>query len=114
MQIGKLRKRVTIQEFVESRDEIGGTTQTWQNLSTVWGEVRLIPNFDSREEFIEGANRIVATATHRVVMRYATIGDSLTPGMRLLVDGKTYQIENVGDFDGRGATLTARCKEVVL
>jgi SPP1 family predicted phage head-tail adaptor len=114
MQIGKLRKRIVIQESMETRDDIGGTAQSWNALGSTWGDVRLVPGFDTREQFVEGANRIIATATHTVTMRYSEMSVMITPGMRILVESKTFEVESVGDVDGRRAVIIARCKEIVL
>lgn len=114
MQTGKLRKRVVIQEPIETRDAIGGITQSWTALGSVWGDVRLVPGFNTKEQFVEGANRIVATATHSVTMRYGELSVMVTPGMRMLVESKTLEVESVGDVDGKRAVILAKCKEIVL
>ena len=114
MQTGKLRKRVVIQESIETRDAIGGIAQTWAALGSVWGDVRLVPGFNTKEQFVEGANRIVATATHSVTMRYSELSVMVTPGMRMLVESKTLEVESVGDVDGKRAVILAKCKEIVL
>ena len=115
MQAGKLRKRVAIQQVTETRDAMGGVINTWATLATVWGDVRMVNSQRIAEDFVASADRRVATAMHRVILRYGAAGSpTITPKMRLLVDGRTLEIESVGDTDGRQATLTVLCREVVI
>lgn len=42
MEIGKLNRRVAIQNLVAGQDEIGQPTMVWATLATVWANVRFL------------------------------------------------------------------------
>ncbi|AOR64860.1 phage head closure protein [Pectobacterium wasabiae] len=65
MNIGKMRHRVTIQNFTTTRDAGGQPIETWNDIATVWAEVSPI---SGRELVSSGA--VSAEATIRVWMRF--------------------------------------------
>jgi SPP1 family predicted phage head-tail adaptor len=65
MQAGRLRDRVIIQNYVETRSPSGQPEKVWSNTATVWAEVKGI---SGRELISAGAEK--AEATIRVWMRY--------------------------------------------
>jgi len=64
MQAGRLKDRVTIQNFSTSRSPSGQVKETWQDGKTVWAEIKGI---SGREILSSGAER--AEATIRVWVR---------------------------------------------
>lgn len=62
--IGDLTERVTFQEEVRVGDGGGGYSTTWQDVVTVWAEVRPL---SGRERL--HAEQLEATADYRVVIR---------------------------------------------
>lgn len=65
MKAGRLRHRVTIQNFTTTRDASGQPIRTWFDAATVWAEVAPI---SGRELVASGA--VSAEATIRVWMRF--------------------------------------------
>jgi SPP1 family predicted phage head-tail adaptor len=84
---GSLRHRVQIEELVASRDSDGVLTESWQPFAEVWASIEPL----SAREFIAsgaGQSQIVA----RITVRYRA---GLTPSMRIVHRGKTYNIAGV-------------------
>lgn len=76
MRAGSLRHRVAIQEPVETRDDHGGITRTWNTIATVWASVEPLSGTELYE-----AQQVQSRVTVRVRMRpYA----GLTTKHRLL------------------------------
>jgi SPP1 family predicted phage head-tail adaptor len=65
MQAGRLRHRVTIQNFIEVKKPSGQPEKVWSDTATVWAEVKGI---SGREIVAAGAER--AEATIRVWIRF--------------------------------------------
>ena len=105
MNIGPKRHRVEIQARAVSRDEYGGIAATWETVATVWGEVIEL----SGRELWQAA-QVRPDLTSRVTIRYY---EGLTPKHRLIVDGRTLNIESVINPDGRRREHQLLCKEEV-
>jgi SPP1 family predicted phage head-tail adaptor len=65
MRAGGLRHRVTIQNFTSHRDESGQIIEEWEDVATVWAEVKGI---GGRELIAAGAEKV--EVTFRVWIRY--------------------------------------------
>lgn len=88
MNAGKLRHRVTIQNFSEQQDPYTGEiTKKWSDMSTVWAQVAPL----SVREFIAAAAE-QGEVTTRITIRKI---DNLTNQSRILFRGKTYNIHGV-------------------
>ena len=104
LQIGTLRHRVTIQAAIETQNAIGEMVETWAEYVTVWGRVEQL-----------SGNRLFAAAqmeepvTGVITIRYT---DGITPKMRAVVGGKTYDIRNAIDRTGRRQALELMVSEV--
>ncbi|GKX58348.1 phage head closure protein [Leminorella grimontii] len=110
MQAGRLRHRVTIQNFTSQRDDYGQPVEEWSNGATVWAEVLGI---SGRELISSGAE--MAEVTIRVWMRWRA---DVTASSRLLCLSGPYRgslLEIVGRpiADGKGTRLEILCKEGV-
>ena len=106
MQAGLLRERVQIQAFTAESDSYGQPIETWAELATVWGDVKPLA---SREGFTPGAGQIVATATHRVRIRYRADVDEK---MRVIWRQRILQVEAVQDPNQRMAETVLMCLEI--
>lgn len=105
MRAGRLRHRVTIQEFVKlSEDGIGGSINEWINVATVWA--RVIP-LNGRELVI--AQQIMPETTHRVEMRYK---GGLNSKMRLLHRGRVLDNISIKNIDELNKEIHLLCREV--
>lgn len=105
MRLSDLRHRVVIQRYKATQDEYGQPIQTWIDVAAVWANVE---GLSGRELF--EAQQTRAEADHRVTIRYR---DDITPTMRIVNDGRSYNITAAADRTGRREWLELTCKEAV-
>ncbi|MGH1530007.1 phage head closure protein [Yersinia proxima] len=110
MQAGRLRHRVTIQNFITVELPSGQDLEEWRNGKTVHAEVKAI---SGRELVASGAEK--AEATIRVWMRYRT---DITASSRLLClngpfKGVVLEITGPPIPDPKGTRLEILCKSGV-
>ncbi|KFK98128.1 phage head closure protein [Serratia sp. Ag1] len=110
MQAGRLRHRVTIQNFVTVELPSGTEIEEWQDGKTVWAETTGI---SGRELVASAAEK--AEATIRVWMRYRT---DVTASSRLLCltgpfRGSILEITGPPIPDTKGTRLEILCKSGV-
>jgi phage head-tail adaptor, putative, SPP1 family len=99
---GKYRHRVTIEQQVETRDDMGGVVVTWQPFAVgVPAEVLTGPG----RELI-AADQQQADIAARINLRYTPW---LTAKMRILWDGRVFNIVGEPDLDPTGRR-ESRCK----
>jgi SPP1 family predicted phage head-tail adaptor len=84
---GVMDQKAIIETPIEGVNSIGEPTLTYSTFATRW--IALLP--------LSGAERVAslqneATVTHRVRMRYTP---GLKPKMRLVSEGRTFQIDSV-------------------
>ncbi len=89
--IGKLNKRVTIQQPDDVDDGGGGKTREWVDACTVWANVKPI---SSGERFRAG--KVENPTTHRITIRKL---DGLEEGHRIQYAGRTFTIKGFTDID---------------
>jgi len=99
------RHRITIQEHVTDQDEAGQPVDMWQDVATVWGAVEPLRG---REYF--AAQQVQAEVTTRIRIRYRR---GIRPEMRVLYDGRLFNILSVIDPEERHVELQLMCREVV-
>ncbi|MEQ1964399.1 phage head closure protein [Xenorhabdus khoisanae] len=102
MQAGRLRHRITLQSFTQIKLPSGQPMQEWQDVSTVWAEVKFI---SGRELLTAGAER--AETTVRVWLRYRP---DVTSAARLVFRGQVYDIQAVIP-DPKLTQLELLCKQ---
>jgi SPP1 family predicted phage head-tail adaptor len=102
---GKLRERVTIQQAVETRNELGESQQAWGTWKTVWASVE---GLSSREALFSGQQQ--TDITHRVRMRYV---DGLSQNMRLLWRDRVLEIVSLLEHNNRSEHEMVCTEEVV-
>ena len=103
MRAGKLDRWITIEEFSAVQDAFGQETETWTEFATVWPEK---VDVKARERFT--AQQEIADETTRFRMRWLT---GITPKMRIVHDGKTYDIEGIAELGRRvGMEITATAR----
>ena len=106
MRAGKLRHRIALQRKAQTQNPItGAMVTTWVDVATVWAAVEPL----SAREFI-AAQAVQSDVSVRVSVRYRP---GITAAMRLLHDGKTYNITGVlADKDSGREYLTLPCAEL--
>lgn len=88
MKAGKLRHRITIEHYTETRDEWGGVVQGWAAFAA---------NVPAEVVPLSGREFLSAGETHGEVSARMTIRymPGVTGTMRILFDGETYAISAV-------------------
>jgi SPP1 family predicted phage head-tail adaptor len=103
MRVGELNRRVTIQSRAAGHDADGQASETWADVLTCWAAIRPL---GGRELLL--AKSVQAESTHEVTMRYRTTVDA---SMRIVYEGRIFNITNLNDVDTRHQTLVAMCVE---
>lgn len=100
-----MRRRVVFQTQSTTRDTFGAEVQTWNTYATVWGSVQ-----DIRGSKMLAAEQYEAQVTTMVIIRWRS---DITPAMRIVADGRTFEIETIRDEEGRHRELVLLCLERV-
>ena len=101
--LGRLRKRVTLEQPVETPDAIGGVTRSFVALATLWAEIAPLSGAETFAA-VQPQERI----THRVRLRYFS---AVTAAMRLRLGTRLLLIRDVSDEDERRRYLICHCTE---
>lgn len=101
----RLRQRIMIQQPDNTADDAGGVTKSWEDLAPVWAEVEPI----SASEVLQ-ADSLRSEVTHRVTIRYR---DDVTNAMRILFEGRVFNIRAVTNLLERGILLELLAEEGV-
>lgn len=101
--IGQRRLRVVLEEPVESADDIGGVTRSFQPRITLWAQLAPV-SASERSEAQQTGSRI----THRLSLRWR--GD-ITSAMRFVAGPGVFDIRGQYDPDGRRRTLVCLVEE---
>jgi len=102
--IGSLRRRLTVEEPVETIDALGGASVVHVVTGDTWAAVEPV----RMAEAVDAAGRSGAVVTHRIVLRADL---TVAPGWRLSGGGRRYRVLAVSDPDGRGAFLRCLAEE---
>lgn len=62
---GRLRDRITLQNYITTQDEVGQVHKTWEDVATVWAEVKAITG---KELML--AQKEMSSTTIRIFIRY--------------------------------------------
>ena len=84
MNIGRLNKRITIQEQSSSYDAAGQPVESWSDFATVWADIK----YNSGKETIK-ADAMASTAKASIRIRYK---QGINAGMRVVYQTTTYEI----------------------
>ncbi|MDC9616354.1 phage head closure protein [Xenorhabdus khoisanae] len=110
MRAGALRHRVTLQNFTQINLPSGQRMQVWQDIATVWAEVKYI---SGRELMASGA--VFTEATVRIWLRYRA---DITTANRIFYQGDSTngQLFNIVAVipDPQHTRLELLCKEGLL
>ena len=105
MPAGKLRYYIEIQQFSSVKNDFGEVTKSWTTFANCWAEVKPIK---ASEYFT--ANSENFKVSHRVVIRYI---EGIKPGMRIIHEGRTFEVVGVRDYFERHQYLELMCEEKV-
>lgn len=105
MEIGRLRQRITLQKQVNVRNSYGSVVTEWQNMTTVWAEIKPI---SGREYF--ASQQVQSEVTTQITLRYLA---DIEPTMRVKFNERHFEIISVINPQERNITLQLMCKEVL-
>ena len=112
MTSSKLNMPMQIQHHVETYDELGQPVKTWQHLMNAWGN---IIHLRGQERWM--AAQVQAEGTITLEMRY--IPDLLArlradvKLLRIIADGRTFDIDSYRDPDEKRKRLHLDVKEIL-
>jgi len=104
MASGKLRHPITIERLEASRNDYGEEVGSWVPYLKTWAEIKPI----KAGEFFS-VRGVEHSVTHRVVTRHI---DGVAPKMRILHEGRVFEIKAVRDYFERHAMLEILCEEL--
>jgi len=104
-QVGMLDKRISLQDPSKVSDSMGGFTETWTTVCTVFAAVWPV----SATEKIQSAAPTM-TISHRIRIRYRKV---LKASWRVLYNGRYFSIVSITDPNEAHEWLDLLCKEVV-
>ena len=87
MRAGALNNLLTIQQNGTSVDELGQPIEGWTDVAKVWGTIRHLRGVEAIK-----AGAVTSTVSASIRIRYRP---DLNAGMRVLADGRTYEIKAV-------------------
>lgn len=87
MRAGPLQSRVTIKRHVTGQDEIGQPVDTWEDVATVWANIRNLRGAEAIR-----ADKEVSTVQTSIRIRKRT---DVTAAMRVVYGSTTYEIKAV-------------------
>jgi SPP1 family predicted phage head-tail adaptor len=105
MRIGKLRHKITIQEYSAARDSFGAETEGWNDKASVFASITPI----SGKEYF-ASQQLNAEVTTKITIRYL---EGITPKMRVVFGDRIFEIVSVLNFEERNVELNLMCKESV-
>lgn len=105
MDIGRLNKRITLQQLGQDKDIYGEIIEDWVDIKTVWAEIAPV----SGNQFF-AAKQINSEISHNVYIRYRK---DLKPSMRVLYKGRVFEILYIMNVKEANQLMQIYCKELV-
>lgn len=100
---GKLNRRITIERRATGEDQIGQPVDAWETVAELWADVRFLSGISAIK-----ASADVSISKVSIRIRHRT---GLDAGMRVLFDGKTFDIQAVLP-DGKRQFVDLVCEVV--
>lgn len=89
MRAGNLKRRGTIQKMDETEDDWGMPVSGWVDVASVWADIKHVSGLETIKS---GVDVSVVKASIRIRRRA-----DVTAGMRVLCDGKVYDVRAILD-----------------
>lgn len=105
MRAGRLRRRVTLQRPVSSRDSYGDDVPTWADAFSRWAGIE--PT-DGSESWL--THQETATQGIRVVLRYDSNTATISPDWRIDWGGKKFDIQFINNVGQLNSHLLLTCE----
>ncbi|MFZ2101366.1 MAG: phage head closure protein [Oricola sp.] len=100
---GRLRHEMALQQAVRAADALGGQTETWETVATLWAHLET-----ATASPVSRADGEEAEITHRVVLRADA---RVQRGMRLVKGARIFAIRALRDLDETGRYIVCRTRE---
>lgn len=100
---GKLNRQITLQNRTQGKDAEGGITDTWSNFSTVWAKVNHLSGNERRAT--QQGGQVLEARTEFTIRYFPGVNNA----MRVVFDGKYYNIRHVNDFEDAHAFMILTC-----
>lgn len=108
MRAGKMDRRIAVQSFTQTEDDLGTPVQSWTTAQSLWASISYGTGQERREAAQEQSS-LVAT----FIVRSSTFTQSITPqSHRISFDGLFWDIESAVPSVKRGVhiSLTAKAR----
>jgi SPP1 family predicted phage head-tail adaptor len=105
MRAGTRDRRITVERFLETRNEYNEQEKHWTPIGDFWASYEPISD---GERF--RANENAATATARFGILWSPLGESITALDRVIFGSTVYQIMHAKESGGRNVGLELTCK----
>jgi SPP1 family predicted phage head-tail adaptor len=102
---GPLNRKIVVEQFLETRNELNEQEKHWTPIATLWASYEPISD---GERF--RANENAATASARFVVRSTSLSRSISALDRVNFQGVVYQVVHVKEKGGRNVGLELTCK----
>ena len=103
LSIGKLRHRITLQDYVSSKNSFGEESKVWSDFAEVSASVEPL---SGKELF--AAQQLHAETTTQIIIRYI---EGLNTKMRVIFKSKEYDILHISNKGERNVAMYLLCKE---
>ena len=103
LQIGKMDRRIVIQERTETTDSYNASVVTYSTFATVWADMRDTPGNEAYE-----SEQLVPVRLTTFIIRYL---DGVTETMRIAFDDRYYDIVSITRPDRK---RTLELKSMIL
>jgi SPP1 family predicted phage head-tail adaptor len=109
MRAGRLKNRVSIQKYTETKSDTGHPTKVLATVTTVWAATEATRGGES-----EFADELVASMTTKVIIRYSSTVSAIDTTWRVLFGTRIFSIESIilpADRAGNNAYIEMMCLE---
>lgn len=104
LKIGKLKHRVTLQEYTATRDSYGAELEAWVDIATAWASVEPLTG----KEYFQ-TQQINAEISTKVTIRFKA---GVAAKMRLIYNDRVFEIISVINTEEKDVQLVLMCREM--
>jgi SPP1 family predicted phage head-tail adaptor len=109
MRAGRLKNRVSLQNFTETQSNTGFPTKTWATVATVWAATEALRG--KEDEF---SDELVTSMVTKVIVRYSKTISAIDTKWRVLFGTRIFSVESVmlpADRSGSNSYIELMCME---
>lgn len=107
MKIGQMTKRIALQSFTTTRDEVGQPIKTYATYDTVWAGLNST-RLGSEEN--EASNQVYSEVNYIFTIRYHS---SIKAIDRIVFGARIFDINVIRDLNERNCTMELDCTEMM-